>query len=187
MIIDKIYAEYGNLVFNVALQYVQNIEDAEEITQDVFVSVHQNIGEYRQDANIKTWIYRITINKSLDHIKAKNCKKRFGFLTSIFISDMANNHQQLYDFNHPGILLEQKETLKRIFAAINQLSPNQRTALILHKIDALPQSEISIIMGLSPKAVESLIQRAKSSLKTILFDKELGSSNTYQLVGLKFT
>lgn len=79
MIIDKIYAEYGNLVFNVALQYVQNIEDAEEITQDVFVSVHQNIGEYRQDANIKTWIYRITINKSLDHIKAKIVKKDLGF------------------------------------------------------------------------------------------------------------
>ena len=67
-----IYNQYKVLVYNVALHYLQNVEDAEEITQDVFVQVHNSLDSFKENSSLKTWIYRITINKSLDFIKHKN-------------------------------------------------------------------------------------------------------------------
>ena len=68
------------MVFNLALQYVQNTEDAEEITQDVFVKIHFSKDNFKNQSAWRTWIYRITINQSLDFLKAKKIsqdKKRY--------------------------------------------------------------------------------------------------------------
>lgn len=170
--IEDLYHEFGGMVYNIALQYVQNKEDAEEITQDVFYSIYLNLDKYRSEANIKTWVYRITINRSLDFIKARNRKKRFAVINSIFTFGNEVNNFEAAHFNHPGVLMEQKEAVKAIFAGINQLPENQKTALILNKIEAMSQKEIAEIMQLSTKAVESLIQRAKSKLKNILMLNE---------------
>ena len=74
---NTIYNQYKTLVYNVALNYLQNIEDAEEITQDVFLQLYQSLDKFKNNSSLKTWIYRITINKSLDFIKHKNSVKRF--------------------------------------------------------------------------------------------------------------
>ena len=79
MTFDEIYFEHQKMVFNLALQYVQNIEDAEEITQDVFVKVHNKFNSFKNQSSLKTWIYRISINQSLDFIKAKKAQKRSFF------------------------------------------------------------------------------------------------------------
>jgi len=161
---EEIYKQFSKLVFNLALQYVQNTEDAEEITQDVFLTVHQSLKLFQQNSEIQTWIYRIAINKSLDFIKAKNRKKRFAFITSLFHDDGNELKNLGHNFNHPGILLEQKEALKSLFQQINALPYNQKTALILSKLEQKSQKEVAEIMKLSIKAVESLLQRAKTNL-----------------------
>ena len=140
-------------------------EDAEEITQDVFVSVYKNFKSFKQDSKMSTWLYRITINKSLDFLKAKKAKKRFAFISSIFKDDSVGLKHDKGHLDHPGILLEQKENLERIFACINELSANQKTVLILSKIEGLSQKEVGSILELSPKAIESLLTRAKRNLK----------------------
>jgi RNA polymerase sigma factor (sigma-70 family) len=165
MSLQELYTTYGKLVYNLSLQYVQNKEDAEEITQDVFVAIHQSIHNFKEQSKISTWIYRITINKSLDFIRSKNRKRRFAILTSLFFTDGSEAHKETSHFNHPGVLLEQKEKLQHLYNLINQLPPNQKTALILSKLDSKSQQEIAEIMNLSPKAVESLIQRAKVGLE----------------------
>jgi len=152
------------MVFNLALHYVQNHEDAQEITQDVFVAIHQSLGEFKGNSKISTWIYRITIHKSLDFIKSKQSKKRFAFLTSIFKNDSNEILHDKPSFNHPGVLMEQKEAIEKIFLAINQLPENQKTAIILSKIENKSQNEIAEIMNLSTKAIESLISRGKENL-----------------------
>ena len=70
MELKEIYQLHGSMVYNLALQYTQNIEDAEEVTQDVFINIHEKIDSFRGEASLKTWIYRLTINKSLDYLKA---------------------------------------------------------------------------------------------------------------------
>jgi RNA polymerase sigma factor (sigma-70 family) len=149
------------MVKNLALQYVQNNEDAEEIVQDVFVSVYFALENFKSNAKISTWIYRITINKSLDFIKAQKRKKRFAFILPIIGNKDINT---MHTINHPGIELEQKEALSAIFSALNQLKDTQKTALILSKIEQLPNAEIAEILGISLKALESLLSRAKNNL-----------------------
>jgi len=158
---DALFITYKNMVYNLALQYVQNVEDAEEITQDVFVAIYHSLSSFKQNAEVSTWIYRIAINKSLDFLKRKKRKKRFGFIVSIF-----ENPEIMHtpSFNHPGIALEQKQAIQLIFSALNQLNDQQKTAIILSKIEHKSQKEVAEIMKLTPKAVESLIVRAKNNL-----------------------
>jgi len=167
MTFDEIYFEHHKMVFNLALQYVQNIEDAEEITQDVFLKVFDHLNYFKNKSSLKTWIYRISINQSLDFIRAKNSKKR-NFLSSIFSLDDTTFKFEPVSFNHPGIELEQKEEYHKIFQAINQLSDNQKTVIILLKIEGKSQAETAEIMNLNIKALESLYQRAKNKLESLL-------------------
>jgi RNA polymerase sigma-70 factor (ECF subfamily) len=77
--LEHIYFQYNKRVYNTVLSYVQNIEDAEEITQDVFLEVYRSSENFKGESSLSTWIYRIAINKCLDFIKYKNRKKRFAF------------------------------------------------------------------------------------------------------------
>ncbi len=151
-------------MYNLALSYVQNNEEAEEITQDVFVAIHFALEKFEHKSEMSTWIYRITINKSIDFIRFKNRKKRVDRILSIFYPNSTELKHDGTDFNHPGVVMEQKEATQLLFAQINELPDNQRTALILNKIEQKSLAEIAAIMNLSHKAVESLIQRAKTKL-----------------------
>ena len=166
---EKLYHEYKTLVFNVALNYLQNVEDAEEITQDVFVKVYHSLDNFNQKSSHKTWIYRITINQCLDFIKQKNSQKRF------FIFGKKSQNEQEYlnttTFEHPGILMEKQEDAKILFEVINTLTENQKTAFLLSKLDGLSNSEVAEIMQLSISSVESLVFRAKATLQDKLSEK----------------
>jgi RNA polymerase sigma factor (sigma-70 family) len=156
------------MVYNLALHYTQNVEDAEEITQDVFVAAHDGYGKFKHEAAITTWLYRITINKSLDFLKAKKRKKRFAIITSLFYDDSNNLKHDTADHRHPGVLLEDQENINRLFEQINKLPSNQKTAIILQKIEDKTQAEVAEIMNISIKAVSQLMQRAKVNLSKYL-------------------
>ena len=163
----ELYEEYKDLVYNLNLHYLQNKEESEDITQDVFIKLFKNIHKYdSSSSSLKTWIYRITINTCLDHIKSKKTSKRFAFITSIFSSDKSLQLES--SFYHPGIQLEHKQALQKLLQQINQLPEQQKTALILTKIEDRSQQEVAEIMNLSVKAVESLLSRAKNNLKKYL-------------------
>ncbi len=164
MNLEDIYRDHKKMVYNLALQYTQNIEDAEEVAQDVFVSIYNSIDKFQANSKLSTWIYRITINKSLDFIKAKKTKKRFAFITNLFFEDSNEVKHDKANFNHPGVELENKEAVEKIFHEINQLPTNQKTVIILSRIEQKSQAEVAEIMNLSIKAVESLYQRAKQNL-----------------------
>lgn len=156
---QRLYSEYSQMVYNTALSYIQNEKDAEEITQDVFVSIHKNANQFKGDSKLSTWIYRITINRSLNQIKKKKRIDKFSF--------SIENHDKP-DFNHPGVLLDNKERASQLFKVIDTLADSQKTAFIMSYIEDLPRQEVADIMGLSLKAVESLLQRGKKNLRTKL-------------------
>jgi RNA polymerase sigma-70 factor, ECF subfamily len=159
---ESIYSEYKNLVFNVCLHYVFNREDAQDIAQEVFVKTHHHLHQYNPEAaSLKTWIYRIAINQSLDFLKAKRTKKRFGFITSLFYPD---SNEQIHDVVHPDIAMEDKESLEELLVLIHSLPEKQKTAIILAKMEDRPQKEVAEIMEINRKAVESLTNRAKQSI-----------------------
>jgi RNA polymerase sigma-70 factor, ECF subfamily len=167
---ESIYKQYKNLVFNVCLHYVLNKEDAQDVTQEVFVKIYHHHHQYKPEtASLKTWIYRIAINQSLDFLKAKKTKKRFGFITSLFHPD---SNEPIHDVAHPGVAMEDKESLEELLVIIQSLPEKQKTAIILTKIEDRPQKEVAEIMEINIKAVESLINRAKQSIEKKLKERE---------------
>lgn len=169
ILFERLYHEHKTLVYNVALHYLQSIEDAEEVTQDVFVKVYHSLENFNQKASYKTWIYRISINQCLDFNKRKNSQKRF------YIFGKKSQNEQEYlntsTFEHPGILLENQEDAAILFSVINTLTDNQKTAFLLSKLNGMSNPEIAEIMQLSISSVESLVFRAKASLQEKLAQK----------------
>ena len=163
----KLVDEWQDMVYNTAIGIVQNEDDADDITQDVFIQVYQSVSSFKGESKFSTWLYRIVISKALDHVKRKKRKKRFAFVQSLF----GNDGEEIVhpeEFNHPGVVMENKERAAELFKAMELLPDNQRIAFTLHKLEAQKHQDIAEIMNLSLTAVESLIARAKGNLRKTL-------------------
>ena len=161
--------KYQKIVYNTSISITQNTEDADDLCQEVFVQIFKSINNFKEKSSLSTWVYRITISKSLEYIRYKKRKKRFSFLVNIFRDD--GSAIDLPQFEHPGIILERKEESKILFQAIDKLNNDQKTAFILKNIRGLNYKKISKIMKKSTSSIESLIFRAKKNLKVILTKK----------------
>ena len=160
----KLVDEYGDMVYNTALGIVQHADDADDITQEVFIQVYQSVSSFKGDAKFSTWLYRITLSKALDHEKKKKRKKRFGFVQSFF---GGGDEEQIHpvEFDHPGVQMEKKERAGELFNALNKIPDKQRIAFTLHKLEGQSYQEVAEIMNTTLYAVESLMGRAKVNLK----------------------
>lgn len=164
----KIIVEtWQDMVYNTALGLLQNAEDAEDTAQDVFMQVYDSIANFKEQSKFSTWLYRITVTKSLDLIRKKKRKKRFAFVQSLYgrNDELINNPP---DFFHPGVKMENKENAAVLFKAVEKLPANQKTAFILSKTEGLSYGEIGEIMKLSSSSVDALLQRAKKNLQISL-------------------
>lgn len=168
----QLVAEYEKKVYSTALNMVSSEAIAQDIAQEVFITIFRSIASFNQNSSLSTWIYRITVNKCLDHIRSTQRKKRFGFISIIFQGgeETKLEHNNTTNFIHPGILAENREKASYLYKAIERLPENQKTIFILAHIEELPQKQIADIMNMSLKAVESTLQRAKANLRKILSD-----------------
>lgn len=160
----ELVSRYQDRVFNTALGLLQHHADAEDIAQEVFIQVYHSISGFEQKAALTTWIYRITVTKSLDHLRTKKRKRSTGFLQMLFGRDNQPVHEP-EDFNHPGVKAERKEDAALLFKMVDQLPGTQRTAFILNKVGELSYKEIAGIMNTTEPAVDALLQRAKQNLR----------------------
>lgn len=153
---------YNTKVFNTVLNIVQDTTEAEDIAQEVFIKVFESIGSFRGDASLSTWIYRISVHKSLDRLRAKKTRDAFSRMLPWIKSDQAEG------FYHPGIALDQKEKAAVLFKVIKKLPEKQQVAFTLVKVQGMKYEEVSAIMQQSIKAIESLVSRAKINLQKYL-------------------
>jgi RNA polymerase sigma-70 factor, ECF subfamily len=155
-------------VFNTCYSIVHNREDADDLTQDVFIEVFRSAGKFRGDARLSTWLYRMAVNKSLNLIRSRKNRRWLRFFedqpsvgeaaTRISSGKLASDD------------LEQEQLSGRLHQAIDSLAENQRIAFLLNKYEELPYQQIAEVMGTSLSAVESLIHRAKNNLQKKLWE-----------------
>lgn len=155
----RLYDLFGSLVYNLALNLLQNQEDAEEVSQDIFLEIHKKIHLFKGESSLKTWIYRIALNKSMEKIRYNKRKKRFGLFVSF-----SDSEKDLF-VDHPSVVAEGQDKANLLFGEIQKLPEKQRSAFTLHHIEGMSYKEICEIMETSLSSVESLIFRAKSNLK----------------------
>lgn len=144
------------MVLNTCYSFLHDAEQAQDITQEVFVEAFLSIHKFSQQSRLSTWLYRIAVNKSLNHIR--NNKKR---------SIMQRLEQVLWqpqaDYEHYNT--QQDERFAIMYAQIEVLPKKQKVAFTLSQLDKRSYKEIADIMQLSVSAVESLIHRARKNVK----------------------
>ena len=159
--------------------YLQNVQDAEEVVQDTALKVLQSImddsrksSQFRGEASFKTWVYRIAINRSKDYLKYRNQKKRKAVIYSL-AGQKLNVADELIPENapNPDEQLESKEAITKIWQAIDRLPTTQKEVLVLVKLESIPVKQAATVLDTTPKAVESLLSRAKANLKKYLANK----------------
>ena len=157
-------------VIHTCYSFVHNMQDAEDIAQEVFIEIYKSIKKFKSNSTLSTWLYRISVNKSLNYIR-DNKKIR----NNTFSYDNLGFNQRTitgYSVNSASDYFESEENkiLKNIvFSVVDKLPENQKTAFLLNKYEELSYKDIAEIMELSNSSVESLIFRAKQNLKKELF------------------
>lgn len=164
-----IVEQWQDMVYNTILGIVQNETEAEDLAQDVFIKVFEKIGTFKGDSKFSTWLYRIATTTALDHLRSKKRKKRFGFLQSLG-GGGNEEKEQVPDFHHPGVSLDNKERAAVLFKAIEALPENQKSAYTLHKLEGLSYRDVSEVLNTTVSAVESLMSRANQNLRKQLED-----------------
>lgn len=156
---------YQKQVIKTAFYFLGNMEDAEDLSQEIFLDVIHSMKSFKKTSSLSTWIYRITVNKSLNQVKKQQRKGIAVRLELLF--RMQTDHSKFQDAE-PSVDctdLEEKEKRELLHAAINRLPENQKIAFILNKFDDQSYKQISEIMNIGLPAVESLIHRAKLNLQ----------------------
>lgn len=153
---------WQHMVYNTVLGIVQQPEEAEDIAQDVFIQVYHSVKQFRGEAKLSTWLYRISVTKALDAERRKKTARRFGQIRTWF---GAEEKEAPAHFEHPGVSLENKEKSAVLFKALQSLPENQRIAFVLIKTEGLSYEDAAAVMNTSVKAVEALMHRAKDNLR----------------------
>jgi RNA polymerase sigma-70 factor, ECF subfamily len=167
-VIQQLVSKYHKQVIKTAYYFLKSMDDAEDLAQEVCIEILESAGKFKGDSSFSTWIYRITVNKSLNFIRKRKRSELMGNIENLFRKSTTGNKPQLAEpsLNDTGIEDKEKETL--IHEAVYRLPENQKTAFILSKYDELSYKQIAEIMNVSLASVESLIQRAKHNLQKSL-------------------
>jgi len=157
---DQIYKDNYPKVFRLCLGYVGGDDmAAKELSQEVFIKAWECLGRFRKEAQISTWIYRITVNTSLMYLRKESRKKEIPL-------------QEWDQVEEESSATVRKESqMKQLYECINKLPETHRTILLL-ELEDVPQKEIAEIIGISHSALRVRIHRIKNELtKCVKNDK----------------
>ena len=155
---------YQDRIYKTAFSLLRSPEEAEDVTQEVFVEVYQTVEAFRGEAALSTWLYRLATSQALQHRRRARAKKRFAFFTAL----LGFNNQVLHeppDQGHPLALLEGEQQVQVLVAAIGRLPAQQQVAFTLRHEQELSYEEIAAVLGTTIPAVESLLFRARQTLR----------------------
>ncbi len=162
----ELVEKYQPMIFRTCMGFLHHKEEAEDLTQEVFIQAYQALPTFKGNASFSTWIYRIAVYASLNKIR-KTSKNSFLQRFESFLGGEKSKTFELPipENENPETILIMDEHRAWVQKALDSLPENQRTAIVLSKYDDLPQKEIAAIMDTTEGAVEALIQRAKANLR----------------------
>lgn len=167
---EHIVKKYEKKVYNLALRYLKNRDDALDLSQEVFIQVYNNLAQFRGDSQFSTWIYRVTYNKCVDMLR-KTQKLRRNVV-------MSTDDENFFETRDCRASIEEdyegRETLVTVMKIIDTLPSEQRDVVILRYIKDLSYSQIADVLEIAEGTVKSRINRARLKIKEQL--KESGTN-----------
>jgi RNA polymerase sigma factor (sigma-70 family) len=157
------YKKYKTYMFSVCLKYVRNKYEADDIVQEALISIFKNISKYKGDCAFKSWLYRITQNKAINHY---NTEKRESMQHGE-IEDYINTEKRGHSFE--GRFLAEDEVVKAM-RILQKRAPGQYTVFRLYHVEGMTHKEIAADIDINENTSKSQCMRGIRSLREILAD-----------------
>jgi RNA polymerase sigma-70 factor (ECF subfamily) len=164
---EQIYKASAGFVYNVAFRVVNSKEEAEEISQEVFLTVYHKLKTFRFEASLKTWIYRITVNCAINHSRKmmKEHKRTVEY---------DDNWVQGKTSVKGGMEMSSAYQEELVNSLLQTLNPDQKVCVILRSIEDLSYQEIADVLKININTVRSRLKRARETLLNLR--KEVGEN-----------
>ncbi|HTB62498.1 MAG TPA: sigma-70 family RNA polymerase sigma factor [Opitutales bacterium] len=167
---DLLIQKYRERLYAIIYNLTSNREDASDLTQEAFIKAFRNIRLFKGDSSFFTWLYRIAVNTSLTHLKRSRLRRFFSFENldeQVSQSELAEVLADKMQTDKPALIKELQEKLNE---ALQRLSLNHRTVVVLFEIEGLSHQEIAQVMECSEGTVRSRLHYAKLQLQSYLQD-----------------
>jgi RNA polymerase sigma-70 factor (ECF subfamily) len=154
---EAVYKAFSGFVYNVAYRVTGHKEDAQEVTQEVFVTVYHKLKDFRFQSSFKTWVYRVTMNAAINYAK-KSSRER------------ARTVEYDETFNAVSVPEEARSQADRAFhqnavdTLLNMLNPEQKACIVLRNIEGFSYQQIADTLGININTVRSRLKRARETL-----------------------
>jgi RNA polymerase sigma-70 factor, ECF subfamily len=158
---EELYRLYQRLVYGLCLRMTQNVAEAEDITQDVFILLHRKVGSFRGESQFTTWLHRLTVNQVLMRFRKSRSRREEALEDcdaqdfTVGVAHAGPNRLQLID----------RMALDR---ALEKLPPGYRAAFILHDVEGYEHEEVARLLGCAVGTSKSQLHKARAKLRKIL-------------------
>ena len=164
---DQLVRTYNAPIFHVAYRMLGDTAEASDVVQEIFLKVFRNIGSFRGEASLKTWIFKIAFSEILNRLRWWKTRHRSS---TVSLDDQPNGNGYRVIDGQPSPLeaLESKERETAIQKALGRLSSDHRSIIVLRDIEGFSYTEIADVLGISAGTVKSRLARARMELKKSL-------------------
>ena len=162
---EELVRRHEKRVYAVALRSSGSPEDAEDITQEVFLRAWRSIEEFRGDSGFSTWLFRITMNLCVDHARHKHAQPQ----TQPLVMGEEESERPLPDpAPPPEEHLDNSELGRELAAALDEVSEEHRRIVLLRDVSGMSYTEIAEVLEISEGTVKSRLSRARIALRKVL-------------------
>jgi RNA polymerase sigma-70 factor, ECF subfamily len=169
-----LFERYHRRAYSLAYGVVHNADDALDVVQDAFIKAHKYLDKFEGTSSFYTWLYRIVMNLAIDHLRKHRKSRAVDFSdTNVQEGDAAVGDEDLVPKilgGNPGRALVDKEIRGRIEAALEELSPNHRSVLVMRELEGLSYEEMAQVMGCSKGTIMSRLFHARRNMQKRLVD-----------------
>jgi len=148
---EELYRQHARRLFSLVVRMIGSVEDAEDLLQEVFLQAHRKLAGFRGESTLGTWLYRLTMNHCLDHLRGRQAK-------------MSRATDSLDDEG----TVEPMAPAPAVPEAIGALPPGSRAAFLLHDVEGFEHREIAGILGVSEGTSKSQVHKARLKLRAML-------------------
>jgi len=163
---EELILQHEKIVYNLALRMMNHSEDAQDISQEVFLKAYRSLQNFDERSAFSTWLYRITHNTCIDEMRKRKGKQSYSLEEELESADGTMQRQVADAGDTPEESLMRKEQKSEILQALDTLSEEHKAAIILRDVKGMAYEEIAEILELSLGTVKSRISRARNQLKT---------------------
>ncbi|NBV24442.1 MAG: sigma-70 family RNA polymerase sigma factor [Proteobacteria bacterium] len=170
---DELVRRYQRQIYGVVYHMTSHHEDANDLTQEAFVKAWQALKSFKGDSSFFTWIYRIAVNRTLNHLKQRKFRDGKHAMSLNDLDVEAEHHPDLVALasdKTPRRALALEELKEKLNVAMQRLSENHRVVVAMHDIQGLPHDEIAKVLGCNTATVRTRLYYARQQLQGILSD-----------------